>query len=308
MTAADSRSRRILAIRRFNRFYTRQLGLLRRTYLDSPYSLGEARVLYEIAQDGAATAGAIARRLDLDPGYLSRLLGRFAARGLISRRVSAADARQSRLALTARGRQVFRCFEERSNRHVEAMLDRLGPADETCLAAAMATIENLLGEGGDAPWRLREPRPGDFGWIVKRHGELYAEEYGWGPPFEGLCAQITADFANRHDPRWDRCWIAERDGENIGSVFLVKESDGVARLRLLLVEPSARGLGVGAGLTQACLDFARRRGYRKVVLWTHSILKAARHIYQSAGFDLVSRERHKSWGRAVTGEHWELTL
>ncbi|MGA8612180.1 MAG: bifunctional helix-turn-helix transcriptional regulator/GNAT family N-acetyltransferase [Xanthobacteraceae bacterium] len=309
---------RIAAVRRFNRFYTRQIGVLRKRFLDSPYSLGEARVLYEIASGHSLTATDIGRALDLDAGYLSRVLRNFEKRGLIQRTASATDARQSHLALSPRGREAYGPLEQRSQRDTGKMLDKLAPADQARLIAAMQTIESLLGGETPAPepshpaYRLRAPVPGDFGWMVKRHGEIYAQEYGWTEPFEGLCAQIVADFANKNDPKRERCWIAEMDGEVVGCVFLAKDSAKgsakVGRIRLLLVDPKARGLGVGAGLTDECIRFARRAGYKKITLWTHSVLTAARHIYQKAGFRLMRTERHRSWGRPVVSEHWDLEL
>lgn len=309
MTMAGSQS--TAAVRRFNRFYTRQLGLLRRTYLDSPYSLGEMRVLYEIAHGNAPTASDIARTLDLDAGYLSRLLRNFEKRGLISRKTSAKDARQSHLTLTARGQKMFAPHERRSQRDVATMLGKLPDGEQAQLVAAMATIESLLGETPAEMTRnytLRAPRHGDFGWIVSRHAELYAQEYGWGSPFEGLCAQIVADFVNNYDAKRERCWIAEMNGENIGCVMLVKDPDNVARIRLLLVDPKARGLGLGHRLVDECVAFARKCGYRKVTLWTHSVLSAARHVYEKAGFKLMGTDTHKSWGVPVTSEFWDLEL
>ena len=305
---------RVAEVRRFNRFYTRQLGVLRKTYLSSPYSLGEARVLYEIANGGAPTASDIGRALDLDAGYLSRTLRNFEKHGLIERKASASDARQSHLVLSARGRRSFAPLERRSQRDTAAMLARLKPADEARLIAAMNAIEELL--GGRVPnsstserrYTLRASKSGDFGWIVKRHAELYGQEYGWIAPFEGVCAQIVADFVNTLDRKRERCWIAEMNGENVGSIMLAKETDSVARIRLLLVDPKARGLGLGARLTDECIRFARRAGYKKMTLWTHSVLTAARHIYQKAGFKLTRTERHRSWGRPVVSEHWDLEL
>jgi DNA-binding MarR family transcriptional regulator/GNAT superfamily N-acetyltransferase len=306
---------RIATARRFNRFYTRQIGVLRKNFLDSPYSLGEARVLYEIARgNGSTTASDIGRALDLDAGYLSRLLRNFEKRGLIRRTASANDARQSHLALTARGQKAFAPLERRSQRDVGTMLGRLSADDQSRLIAAMNTIEALLGEQaatpqpGERSYRLRAPVPGDFGWIVKRHAELYAQEYGWGAPFEGVCAQIVADFANKNDPQRERCWIAEMDGDNVGCVFLVRDTDEVARIRLLIVEPKARGLKLGARLVDECVHFARAAGYKKITLWTHSVLKAARHIYQQAGFTLTSSEKRVSFGKPVVSEYWDLEL
>jgi DNA-binding MarR family transcriptional regulator/ribosomal protein S18 acetylase RimI-like enzyme len=304
---------RIAAVRRFNRFYTRQIGVLRKTYLDSSYSLGEMRVMYEIAHAGARTASDIARALDLDAGYLSRVLRNFEKIGLITRKSSDIDARQSHLALTAGGAKTFAPFERRSQSQASAMLGRLKPAEQARLVAAMDSIETLL--AGETPraverprYILRETRAGDFGWIVTRHAQIYAGEYGWTDPFEGLCAQIVADFVNKFDPKFDRCWIAEMNGENVGTVMLVKDSPGVARIRLLLVDPKARGLRLGVKLVDECIRFARAAGYKKITLWTHSILTAARHVYEKAGFKLMRSEKHKSWGKPVTSEHWDMDL
>ena len=305
----------IAAVRRFNRFYTRQIGLLRKTYLDSSYSLGEMRVLYEVAHGGARTASDIARALGLDAGYLSRVLRNFERLGLITRKTSARDARESQIALTARGAKTFAPYEKRSQQQASAMLAALAPAQQARLVAAMGEIETLLaggtpGKSSATPrYILRAPKPGDFGWIVARHAELYAQEYGWGEPFEGLCAQIVADFVNNYDAKRERCWIAEMNGENVGCIMLVKdEMPGVARIRLLLVDPKGRGLGLGARLVDECVHFARATGYKKITLWTHSILTAARHIYEKAGFKLMRSEKHKSWGKPVVSEFWDLQL
>lgn len=309
MTAAGQQ--RIAAVRRFNRFYTRQIGVLRKTYLNSPYSLGEMRVLYEISHGNGVTASDIASALDLDAGYLSRVLRNFEKRGLIMRKTSAKDARQSHLALTARGRKMFAPHERRSQRDVATMLGKLPDGERARLVSAMATIETLLGEPPAEAKRsyiLRAPRHGDFGWIVSRHAELYAQEYGWTEPFEGLCAQIVADFVNNYDAKRERCWIAEMDDENVGCVMLVKDPNNVARIRLLLVDPKARGLGLGMRLTDECVKFARAAGYKKVTLWTHSILSAARHCYEKAGFTLTSSEKRHTWGKDVVAEFWDLVL
>lgn len=305
----------IAAVRRFNRFYTRQLGVLRKTYLESPYSLGEMRVLYELAHGEDLTASDIARTLDLDMGYLSRLLRNFEKRGFITRRTSRTDGRQSHLALTSRGRKVFAPMEHRSQQHAASMLDKLDDAQQAQIVLAMNGIEALLAATSAAKadarpaYTLREPRAGDFGWIVSRHAELYLQEYGWGDPFEGLCAQIVADFINNFDPKRERCWIAEMDGENVGCVMLVKdEQPNVARLRLLLVDPKARGLGLGGRLVDECVRFARATGYTKTTLWTHSVLTAARHVYEGAGFRLTSSEPRHSWGKDVVAEFWDLEL
>ncbi len=309
-----NRQERIAAVRRFNRFYTRQLGVLRKTYLDSSYSLGEARLLYEIAHRRSPTATEIVRALDLDAGYLSRVLRNFEKRGLILRQVSTRDTRQSHVALSALGRKTFAPLDRRSQREAGATLENLKPADQARLVAAMNTIEALLhGQAETKPpnasqIKLRAPVPGDFGWIVTRHAEIYAQEYGWVAPFEGVCAQIVADFVNNHDRKRERCWIAELGGERVGTVMLAKDSADVARIRLLLLEPEARGIGLGARLVDECIRFARRAGYKKITLWTHSVLTAARHIYQKAGFKLTRTERHRSWGKPVVSEHWDLAL
>lgn len=303
---------RIAAVRRFNRFYTRQIGVLRKGYLDTPYSLGEMRVLYEIFRGHGPTASDIARALDLDAGYISRVLRHFEKQGLISRETSSKDARQSHLTLTARGRKTFAPLDKKSQDQVAGMLSHLNEAEQARLIGAMCEIERLIGHAGKADdemaYVLRDPKPGDFGWVVTRHAELYLEEYGWGEPFEGLCAQIVADFANKNDPARERCWIAERHGEPVGSIFLVRDSDEVARIRLLLVDPKGRGLGIGKRLVDECVSFARAAGYKQVTLWTHSVLTAARHIYERAGFTLTSSEPRHTWGKDVVAEYWDLTL
>ena len=297
------------AVRRFNRFYTRQIGVLKKNYLDSPYSAGEMRVLYEIVH-GATTARDIGRALDLDAGYLSRTLRNFEKRGFVSRKISKTDARASELAITARGRKVFAPFEQRSREQVADLLSRLKPDQRRRVSAAMSEIETLLGEAetADQNYTLRPPTFGDFGWIVSRNGELYAQEYGWGVPFEGLCAGIVADFAKNNDPKRERCWIADMNGENVGCAMLVKETDKIARLRPLLVDPKARGMGLGARLVEECVQFARRSGYKQITLWTHDVLTTARRIYAKAGFTLTSSEKKKSFGKDVVAEYWDLTL
>ena len=301
---------RIAAVRRFNRFYTQHLGVLQNGWLDSPFSLAEARVLYEIRQRDRATASDIGRDLGLDAGYLSRILRRFQKSGLIRKDVSPDDARQSLLSITARGRKAFDPVEARTERQVGAVLGRLAVLEQDHLVAAMRAIETMIASEPKAESGivLRQPRPGDLGWVVTRHAELYASEYGWAENFEGLCAQIVADFALKYDPKCERCWIAEIDGRNVGSVFLVRDSGDIARLRLLLVDPAARGRGLGTRLTDECVRFARRSGYRSITLWTHSVLTAARHVYERAGFRLTSSEQRKSFGQDVVSEHWDLVL
>jgi DNA-binding MarR family transcriptional regulator/GNAT superfamily N-acetyltransferase len=301
---------RVDAVRRFNRFYTHQIGLLGQGYLDSPFTLAEVRVLYELAHRDAPTAAEIGKALELDAGYLSRMLSSFRKRGFVTRQASQQDARQSHLSLTEKGRAAFGALEAKSHAGVSKMIERLSLAEQNRLTGAMAAIENLLGPPVEtkAPYLLRTHQPGDMGWVIHRHGVLYAEEYGWDQRFEALVAKIAAEFIQKFDPKRERCWIAERDGEMVGSVFLVRKTDRVAKLRLLLVEPSARGLGIGGRLVAECVRFARQAGYRKITLWTQSTLDAARHIYLKAGFRVVQRERHRIFGPRLVGETWELTL
>jgi DNA-binding MarR family transcriptional regulator/GNAT superfamily N-acetyltransferase len=300
----------VAALRRFNRFYTQRIGVLREGWVSSPFSLAQARVLYELIQRDRPTATELATDLGLDPGYLSRMLRDFEAAGLIRRQASETDGRRSLLSITERGRKKFAPIEAHTVSEVSGMLDPLAPADRAKLIEATRTIEQVLGAAPrpKPAYSLRPPRRGDMGWIVSRHAILYAQEYGWTEPFEGLCAQIVADFVNNFDSRRERCWIAETDGENAGCVMLVKDTDEVARLRLLLVEPSARGLGIGGRLVEECVQFARAAGYRKITLWTHSVLLPARHLYQQAGFRLVSSEPRRSWGQDVVSEIWDLPL
>jgi len=301
---------RIAAVRRFNRFYTQRIGVLQGAWLGSPFSLTEARVLYELKQRAGTTATEIARELGLDAGYLSRILRRFQKLRLIKKETSPADARQSFLTLTEHGRKAFAPLETRSNRDVAAMLAKLPAVQQNDLVDALRMAEGLMSEAwrGRADVALRAPRAGDFGWIVQRHAVLYQREYGWCEEFEGVCAQIVADFIKKFDSRWERGWIAELNGQNVGSVLMAKDSDEVARLRLLLVEPAARGLGVGKRLTDECIRFARECGYRRMTLWTHSVLSAARHVYAQAGFRLTSSEPRRSFGQDVVSEHWDMKL
>jgi DNA-binding MarR family transcriptional regulator/GNAT superfamily N-acetyltransferase len=311
MAKSATATARIDAVRRFNRFYTRRIGVLRKGYLGSPFSLPEARVLYELYSRKDTTASDVATALDLDQGYLSRLLQQFEKRGLVARKTSKDDARRTHLSLTARGRKAFAPLDVRSQRDAVDLLTGLPEAEQKRLVSAMATIEGLSGEPSEKArsYILREPRNGDFGWIVARHAELYWQEYQWGWPFEGVCAQIVADFINKFDPRKERCWIAEMDGENVGTVMLVKDEQlGVARLRLLLVDPKARGLKLGARLVDECVKFARKAGYRSITLWTHENLTAARAIYQKAGFTLTSSEKKESFGQDVVAEYWDMRL
>ena len=308
MAALAHDAQRIAAVRRFNRFYTHHLGVLSDGYLDSPFSLTQARVLYEIRQRGSAIATEIGRDLGLDAGYLSRLLGQFEKSGLIRKERSPSDGRQSFLSITAMGRKAMELLERRTVRQIGDVLHRLSDPQQDRLVTAMRTVERMTAPQAQAPREivLREPRPGDLGWVVARHATLYAEEFGWGENFEGLCAQIVAEFVANHDARRERCWIAEMDGENVGSVFLVKDTDEIARLRLLMVDPAARGRGLGTRLTDECIRFAKTCGYRGITLWTHGVLTAARHVYSKAGFTLTSSEKRKSFGKAVVSEIWDL--
>jgi DNA-binding MarR family transcriptional regulator/GNAT superfamily N-acetyltransferase len=310
MESVGAPERRVALVRRFNRFYTRQIGVLEEHLNRSPFSLAEARVLYEVAQRRDITATELAAGLGLDAGYLSRILAGFERRGLVARRRARADARRSHLALTARGRGAFTRLDAASRRDVGAMLGRLPVPAQARLVSAMRTVEALLGgrPAAGRPYVLRDVRPGDLGWVVERHGVLYATEYGWGVRFEALVAEIAARFVRRRDPARERCWIAERDGERVGCVFLVRKSASVAQLRLLLVEPAARGLGLGRRLVDECTRFARRAGYGKIVLWTNSVLETARHIYRTAGYRLVRKERHDDLGTDPAFEIWELKL
>jgi DNA-binding MarR family transcriptional regulator/GNAT superfamily N-acetyltransferase len=300
----------IAAVRAFNRFYTRQLGVLGQKLLESPFSLSEARVLYELAHRDGAAAKEIGTELDLDPGYLSRIVQKFDEDGLVSRKPLASDRRQYQLGLTAKGRAAFAKLERSSQDHVGLMLGALASEDCKRLLGAMQTIERLLGAGRALlpPAILRDPRPGDMGFVVQSHGARYASEYGFDSSFEALVAEIAAKFISSFDASRERCWIAEIDGAPVGSVFLVRHDDDIAKLRLLLVEPAGRGHGLGRRLVGECIAFARACGYRKITLWTQSILTAARKIYQDAGFVPVATEPHRSFGQSLIGETWEMKL
>ncbi|WP_035721869.1 helix-turn-helix domain-containing GNAT family N-acetyltransferase [Bradyrhizobium sp. ARR65] len=300
----------VAAVRAFNRFYTRKLEVLDQHLLKSPFSLSEARVMYELAHRGDLSAKQIGLELGLDPGYLSRIVQKFEEDGLISRKPLATDRRQYQLSLTGKGRAAFAKLERTSQEHVGQMLGTLSADDRNRLLGAMGLIERLLGEQRAAlpPAILRDPRPGDMGYVVQSHGALYASEYGFDASFEALVAEIAAAFITSFDASRERCWIADIDGRPVGSVFLVRHNDDVAKLRLLLVEPSARGLGLGQRLVAECVSFARACGYRSITLWTQSILVAARKIYQDAGFALVKSEPHRSFGQNLIGEIWERAL
>ena len=297
-------------VRRFNRFYTRQIGVLQEGLLRSPYGLTEVRVMFELARRRQATATELADELGLDAGYLSRILRSFHDDGLLVKKPSPGDKREVRLCLSPKGQHVFRPLEARARREVASMLRRLPAAQRKRLLAAMQGIEEVLSPAPEPKlsYLLRPPQPGDMGWVVHRHGALYAQEYGWDERFEALVAEIAARFIERFDAKHERCWIAERDGEIVGSVFVVKKTKSVAQLRLLYVEPSARGLGIGRRLVAECIRFARQAAYKKLMLWTNSILDAARHLYVEAGFKLIAEEPHHSFGHDLVGETWELKL
>jgi DNA-binding MarR family transcriptional regulator/N-acetylglutamate synthase-like GNAT family acetyltransferase len=305
----DALERAVAQVRAFNRFYTQRIGALDEELLDSPFSLAQVRVLWEIAHRRDATAGDLARALGLDPGYLSRILATFKRRGLLARTVSAVDRRRQHLALTRKGARAFAPLDRRSHDEVAALLRGLAPQEQQRLLDALRTVESLLGERvAAAPYLLRPHRPGDIGWVVSRHGALYHEEYGWDQTFEALVAEIAAKFLRTFDAQREHCWIAERDGVPLGSVFCVAQSRRIAKLRLLLVEPAARGSGLGAALVAECIRFARSAGYRTLTLWTNDVLVAARRIYERFGFRLVRQEPHHSFGHDLVGQYWELPL
>lgn len=310
MTSDTLLDEQVAAVRRFNRFYTRRIGVLGEGHLQSPFSLAEVRVMYELAHRPDPTAAEIGRELALDPGYLSRMLRGFEGQGLVERAPSPSDARQQFVRLTEHGRATFAELNARANGDIAALLHPLADAERTRLMEALETVEALLGgfSEPEPPVVLRPPRSGDYGWVVQRHGVLYAREYGWDERFEALIGEVIAGFVRGFDPAWERCWIAERGGQNVGCVFVVKKSDTVAQLRLLLVEPSARGLGIGRRLVQACTVFAREKGYQSIVLWTNSVLSAARHVYQAEGYRLTAEETHNSFGPDLVGQYWELDL
>jgi DNA-binding MarR family transcriptional regulator/GNAT superfamily N-acetyltransferase len=302
---------RVDAVHRFNRFYTQRIGMLRGAPYDSRWSLAAARVLYELANaDGPVAATDLARGLGLDPGYLSRILRGFAARGYVRKSRPAGDARRFDLRLTAAGRKAYLPLDRASHDEVATLLAPLSDAAQARLVDAVCTVEALLGKrpANAAPFVLRPHRPGDIGWVISRHGALYAQEYSWDASFEALVAEIAARFVRRYNPGRECCWIAERDGVNVGSAFVVAKSPTVAQLRLLIVEPSARGAGIGRRLVAECISFARRSGYRKMMLWTNRGLDAARHLYEQAGFRLVAEEPHHSFGKDLFGQTFVLRL
>jgi DNA-binding MarR family transcriptional regulator/N-acetylglutamate synthase-like GNAT family acetyltransferase len=305
----DASPSHVATVREFSRFYTRRLGTLDEGLLDTPWTLTEARVVFELAQAPSTDMAALRTALAIDSGYLSRLLAKFDAAGLIARTASATDARRQSLSLTAAGRKLFRTLNERSNRQVAQLLRPLdGPARESLVGAMRTVMRGLDDRPLPSVVELRGLRPGDLGWIVQRHGEIYAREYGWTTAFEALVARIMADYLEQHRPGRENAWVAEVDGRRAGCILCVRKDDETAQLRVLLVEAWARGHGLGARLVDACIRFARDSGYRKLVLWTNDVLGSARRIYQAAGFELVSEERHHSFGKDLVGQYWELHL
>jgi DNA-binding MarR family transcriptional regulator/GNAT superfamily N-acetyltransferase len=310
---SDAMTEQVKALRAFNRSYTRSTGLLE-PYLDSTLSLTEVRVLYELAHHERSAASEIGRELGLDAGYLSRIVKRFEARGWLERSSSTADGRQQFLQLTPAGHAAFAPLQQKSRDAARALLEGLPSAGRVELVDAMAKVQRLLAQPvASATPRprtavLREPRPGDMGWVIQQHAEVYAREYGWDARFEALVADIAARFVRNFQPGWERCWIAELEGQRVGSVFVARKSATVAQLRMLVLAPAARGMGLGARLTDECLAFARARGYRKMVLWTNSCLTAARAIYAARGFVLTKSEPYEDFGQSLVGETWELRL
>lgn len=298
---SSSLETRAEAIRRFNRFYTRQIGVLSEHLLDSEYSLTQVRILYELANRPALTSTDLCNELGLNGGYLSRVISGFEKKGLVTKTRSPSDARVAQLELTDKGRETFAPLNDASRREVMSMLERLPELTQHSLVDAMSQIQVLFGEQSTS-YLLRDPQPGDMGWIIHRQAVLYAQEYGWNTEYEALVAEITAKFVREFDPTNERCWIAEKDGQVIGSVFIVRQDEITAKLRLLYVDPCARGLGIGSRLVDECLRFARQVGYKKIVLWTNSVLVSARRIYDKAGFQLVEEEEHHSFGKDLVGQ------
>jgi len=301
---------RVEAVRRFNRFYTKQIGVLQRGLLKSPFSLTEARVLYELANRESPTASELGKDLGLDAGYLSRIIQAFEKRGLLDKKPAGQDRRQRLLSLTDKGKEAYAPLNVRSRTEIGTMLGELPAHDQERLMEAIHTIETLLGARPEprTPYLLRPHQPGDMGKIIQLHGSLYSQEYGWTDDFEVLVARIAADFIENFDPKCERCWIAEKDGEVVGSVLLVKKTDEIAKLRLLIVDPKARGLGIGKRLVSECERFAKQVGYKKITLWTNANLHAAKHIYGSTGYHLIDEEPHHSFGKDLIGQTWEKEL
>ncbi len=309
--AASRPDPRLDRIRHFNRFYTQRIGVLHENYLHSPLTLSQVRVLYELQRTVPPSASDLGRDLDLDAAYLSRLLKGLGRAGLVRRTPSSGDGRRSHLLLTAKGRRLLDTLQNRSRADIATLIAPLPRQAQDDLLGAMATIERVLGGNRPvaAPYLIRPHQPGDLGWVIAQHGLVYAHEYGWDITFEAFVAGVVREIIDGFDPARERCWIAERDGRPVGSVFLVKKSATVAKLRLLIVDPSARGLGIGARLVDECTRFARQAGYRKITLWTNSILDAARHVYEHAGYQLIERSApEQRFGKELVFETWELTL
>jgi DNA-binding MarR family transcriptional regulator/GNAT superfamily N-acetyltransferase len=300
---------RVAAVRTFNRFYTKVIGLLDEGLLDTPYSLTEARVMFELGQQEAIEVAELRQRLGLDGGYLSRVLQRLQGAELLTKERSNSDARRQRVRLTKEGRREFRNLDRRSQTEIRKILDRAGEGEQRRLVSAMTSIQGVLEEAPRSNmFVLRPPHSGDFGWVVHRHGVVYAHEYGWDETFEALVARIVADYVDHRDPKREAAWIAEIEGEPVGCVFCVKKEETIAQLRLMLVEPRARGMGIGSRLCEECIRFARRAGYQRMMLWTNDVLEDARRIYKRAGFQVVEEERHHSFGHDLVGQNWWLTL
>lgn len=295
------------AVRRFNRFYTRKIGVFDRSFDGSPFGLAEARVLYELERRKRPVAAELAAELGLDPAHLSRILSGFAAKGLAVAKTAPDDRRCRFLAITPKGRAAFRKLRLGTERRIGAMLRPLSPASRGALTGAMGTIERVLG-GEAGPVTLRDPIPGDMGAVIGGQARIYAQEYGWNWEFEGFVAEICGKFIRDFDPKWEKAWIAERDGRVVGSVFCVRESKSVAKLRMLYVDQDARGTGTGARLVDEVIKFAKAKKYRRLVLWTNDILTAARKIYLARGFVLEKSEKHRSFGKALVGQYWSLDL
>jgi DNA-binding MarR family transcriptional regulator/GNAT superfamily N-acetyltransferase len=300
---------RVAAVRAFNRFYTARIGVLRDGLLRTPHSLTEARVLYELGQREVTEVADLRRDLDIDAGFLSRLLARLQTNGLVARERSADDARRQRVRLTDEGRAASAELDRRSADEIGAVLGALSEDDQKRLVASMDAVRDVLTQApASTGFVLRAPRPGDLGWIVQRHGALYAQQYGWDESFEALVARIVADYAEHHDPRREAAWIAEVDGEPAGCVLCTRREDDVAQLRLLLVEPRARGRGIGARLIEECLRFAQRAGYDRITLWTNDVLHEARRLYERAGFELVESAPHHAFGHDLVEQTWARAL
>lgn len=305
MSSLEERAEKV---RQFNRFYTHRMGVLHEHLLESDYSLTEVRMLYELAHRPALTSVDLCRMLSLNAGYVSRVIGGFEKQGMVIKSRSADDARIAQLKLTDKGHQTFQPLNDASREQVMGMLRQLSEPEQDQLVHAMAQIQGYLGKKEPSGYLLREPQPGDMGWIVHRQGLLYASEYGWNAEFEALVAEIVAKYVQNFDPRSDRCWIAEKDGQVVGSIFVVRQDEATAKLRLLYVDANARGLGIGRRLVDECLRFARQAGYKKMVLWTNSVLVDARRIYEKAGFQLIEEEAHHSFGKNLVGQTWSIDL